>query len=100
VRVQGPRIELEGARLWPVEEAEFRRALLADSVARGQSERLAEAFARADPERLSAALEAEDIVAFQRELGLTDAEFVEIATDLKQARQSALEQARGAMPAG
>ena len=82
-----------------MEEAEFRRALLADADARGQSERLADAFSRADPDRLTAALEAEDVAGFQKELGLTDDEFVEIAQALDRARQSALEQASGAMPA-
>jgi hypothetical protein len=83
-----------------MDEAEFRRALLADPAAREQSQRLAQAFSEADPERLKAALEAGDIAAFQNELGLSDAEFVEIADALAQARRSALEQASGAMPAG
>jgi len=81
-----------------MEEVEFRRALLVDPSARAQSERLAQAFSRADPERLDAALRAEDVAAFQEELGLTDAQFVEIANTLDRARQNALEQASGAMP--
>jgi hypothetical protein len=82
-----------------MDEAEFRRALLADSEARRQGDRLAEAFSHADPERLTAALEREDIAVVQEELGLTDADFIEIANALEQARHDALEQASGAMPA-
>ncbi len=82
-----------------MKDVEFRRALLADPLAREQSERLARAFAQADAARLDAALQSGDIAAFQKELGLSDAEFVEIADDLSQARQSALRQASEAMPA-
>ncbi|HUB36913.1 MAG TPA: hypothetical protein VL972_08815 [Solirubrobacteraceae bacterium] len=82
-----------------MKDLEFRTALLADPLARSQSERLARAFAQADAARLDAALQAGDIVAFQRELGLSDAEFVGIADELDRARQSALRRASEALPA-
>lgn len=76
-----------------VDEAEFHRVLLTDPLARSQSARLARAFSRADADRLDGALQAGDIAAFQQELGLSDAEFVQIAHDLDRARQNALRRA-------
>jgi DNA-binding protein HU-beta len=80
------------------DEAEFRDALLADSHARAESERLIEALSGADPRLVEAALNGEDIDAFREALGLTDAEFVEIARVLDRARQNALSHTSAAVP--
>jgi hypothetical protein len=72
-----------------MDDDEIRETLLEDARAREQSERLAQAFAGADPDKLSAALEAGDVGAAQRELGLSDVDIARIAGELSEAREGA-----------